>query len=425
MTKQQSARTRSRAVVVLPLIVSLTVVDAYPNRVLGQLPSNWHLTAHEPFKTCARNVPARTTLSLATVTGDRVRARTEAAFFQWPADSGQWIGLTQSGKNGWAQVTGFTDSRHVTVRITTAFEGSGLYGPGTWARWPFCYMSITAGKYGFNAGLGHQKDNTRLTLDFSLQQYSVDRCSLAHDSYYWGPETGDAGAGDANACNNNYWVGFCFGKIERQTKEEDEAYEWLDNFWQTSRSQPARALRPPVLVGWRVANPCNAKRDWIELPKNARDIPDASCYKGKGQPLVGLNGKALDVFRENQSEGAKVVLWDTTGGCNQKWRMVPGPQSPAKWGYEIRGFAGMCLGTPPGTRPRPGHEVKMYHCNTRYTYTQRWHHEHGQLRVRDPRTPRLCLAVNERASPMIAIVAKCASINPQVNPSQQWRFLSQ
>jgi hypothetical protein len=62
----------------------------------------------------------------------------------------------------------------------------------------------------------------------------------------------------------------------------------------------------------------------------------------------------------------------------------------------------------------------MWDCAGRYT--EKWHHEHGQLRVQDRRTPRLCLDVRDDRTPGDAIVAKCASIKPEVNPSQQWRF---
>jgi hypothetical protein len=423
MTNQQSFRLSSQTLVRLSFAAAVAVAPGggRPVRALAQLPSNRDQTAHEAFRTCARNAPATTRLTLDDTVGERVRARTERPFFTWPADTGQWIGLTQIW-TGWAIITGFTSATEVTVRITDGFPSRGPYAVWGWARWPFCYMSLTGGKYGFNTGVGHQRGSTNLVLAFPDQHYAVDSCSLAHDTYYWGPRSGDPGPGGDKACNNNYWVGFCYGKIQRRTREEDVAYHWLDSSWQAQLNLPPRALRPAVLLGWQVANPCTTKRDWIELPTNPGDIPAASCYDGPGAAIYGLGGRVLDVKGAEQWNGAKIILWNHNGGCNQKWRKVRGKENPAKWGYELRGFGGKCLGTRTGVRPGPGDLVEMQDCGSRYTYTQRWQYEHGQIRVRDPRPPRLCLDVNERESPMTVIVAKCASINPKRNPSQQWRF---
>lgn len=412
-------RTPTRgALALVSMVATFVLIGASPPpQAFGQLPSNWSLTSRESFRTCARNRPAPTALTLtsrAVATG--VRATTDANFFTWPADSGLSIAMTR--RAGKARITGYVDVRNVVVDVTEAFSLPATLRaePGTWSRLPLCYMSVTDSMYGFNMGERHPRHGgVNLVLGFDDQQYSADRCSLAHDNYYWGPTTGEGG------CNNNHWVQFCFAKVQARTKEEDEAVTLAKKIW----NAPLGIMPPPFLPGWQAKNSCSPRRDWIELPTNPRDIPAAAraCYGSEGRVLRGLRGRVLDVSGGDQRNGAKVILWSSRGACNQKWRMVRGTGDPTRYGYEIRGFGGKCLGTPTGSRPRPGHLVQMWDCNNRYT--QKWHHEHGQIRVQDRRTPRLCLDVDERTSPPTAIVAKCASINPTRNPSQQWRFAAQ
>jgi Ricin-type beta-trefoil lectin domain len=417
MTTQRFSRLSSRTLAHSSTAALLAAVCASgPVRAFAQVPSNRTFLTREPFSTCMRNSPARTSLTLSTRAKDTLRtarATTDQDFFG-PSDTGQWIGLTAAKANGWAQVKSFIDSRNVDVLITESFDlpATRRAAPGTWARWPFCYMTVTDEKYGFHFGVGHQKDGaTNLTLDFDDQQYSVDRCSLAHDKYYWG-----------DACNNDHWVAFCFTKVQVRTSEEEYAMWLAKKIWNEKRFGRNLGLGAPrILSMWEGQNGCSPKRAWIELPTNPRDIPGAAaaCYGKAGQVIYGLRGFALDVSGWNHENGAKAILWHPNGGCNQKWRVLKVSTDP-RYGFELRGLGGKCLGTPARIRPNPGQPVQMWDCNGRGR--QLWTYEHGQIRVLDKTKPRLCLDVPNDRTPGDVIVAKCASINKTTNPSQQWRL---
>jgi len=417
--------------------VAVVVGATHPVGAFAQnflLPTNNSLADQniEPFATCKRNSPATTTLTLSgTARGSVVTATTGDDYFL-DTDPGRIIGLTANGAKGkgLATIQEVIDPKRATVKITVAFASAGPHPRTTWARWPFCYLNLaqasTFGKYGFNTGGGHQKDNNTLSLVLDQgQQYSADRCSLAHDSYYWGPSTGDTHAATTDsACNNDHWVKFCYMKIVPRTQDEEMLLISRFVVLPGVVIGPIYNMGKAFLPAWDALNRCNPRRPWIELPANSNWIRSAAaaCYGTEGALIVGVNNLALDVKEWDSGNGASVLLWQIRNACNQRWRMVPGTGNTAQYGWEIRGLGGKCLGTPPGRRPRSGDLVQMWHCDARYT--QKWHHEHGQIRVQDRRPPRLCLDVNSDRAPTHVIVWKCASIKPSVNPGQQWRFVS-
>lgn len=68
------------------------------------------------------------------------------------------------------------------------------------AKYP-CYLALTDGKYGFNAGGGRGGHYDR-ALEWGTR-YSVDRCALAHDRSFWGNKLPRVGAGSKQRCSND------------------------------------------------------------------------------------------------------------------------------------------------------------------------------------------------------------------------------
>jgi len=74
-----------------------------------------------------------------------------------------------------------------------------------------------------------------------------------------------------------------------------------------------------------------------------------------GWPIrSAMNGKCLDVYRANPSNGALIVAWDCNGGANQRWY---------KSGSTIRSsLNGKCLDIY-NRNPNNGASVVVWDCN--------------------------------------------------------------
>lgn len=64
-------------------------------------------------------------------------------------------------------------------------------------------------------------------------------------------------------------------------------------------------------------------------------ILDVASARAAGGPLRGLDGKCLDVWESNSTDGTRIVLWPCNGGASQQWEL--------RSDGTIHGLAGKCL----------------------------------------------------------------------------------
>jgi hypothetical protein len=173
------------------------------------------------------------------------------------ADSDTRAGIRETIRSGEALVTAVPQAKMTMRDLCRALGPSNPTYP--------CYSEPkVAGKnmlYGFHTGAGHGKQLAKeysvaigtqryfLTLDEG-RQYSVDRCSLAHDSFYWSREDRDSKVNDYNFFR-------CIEKVVPGDSAESNAKALV-----LGGGVISNGLFPKPLGGWR------------ELPSNSADIPE-------------------------------------------------------------------------------------------------------------------------------------------------------
>ena len=91
---------------------------------------------------------------------------------------------------------------------------------------------------------------------------------------------------------------------------------------------------------------------------NDTPITLATCDGSPGQDwtvttsgTLQVNGKCLDIYRDEKTNHAPVELWTCTGGANQQWQATAGTL--------VNPVSGKCLEDPSTT---PGAQLEIYTC---------------------------------------------------------------
>jgi Ricin-type beta-trefoil lectin domain len=94
---------------------------------------------------------------------------------------------------------------------------------------------------------------------------------------------------------------------------------------------------------------------------NDTPITIASCDTSPGQDwtvtstgTLQVNGKCLDIYRDQTTSKAPVELWTCTGGANQQWRATA-------VGTLLNPVSGKCLDDPRYSTT-PGTQLELYTC---------------------------------------------------------------
>jgi DNA-binding beta-propeller fold protein YncE len=123
---------------------------------------------------------------------------------------------------------------------------------------------------------------------------------------------------------------------------------------------PATALvrTGPIVSGDRTGK-CAEGRD--DSAANDTPVVISDCDGSPGQNwtvqpdgTIQLNGKCLDVYRQEKTSKARVELWTCTGHANQQWQPSDGTL--------INPASGKCLDDP-GYRTASGTQLDIYACN--------------------------------------------------------------
>jgi hypothetical protein len=115
----------------------------------------------------------------------------------------------------------------------------------------------------------------------------------------------------------------------------------------------------PVVSGYR-ATLCVA--DSGDSTVNDTPITIASCdgspsqnWTVTGSGTLQVNGKCLDIYRDEKTNNAPVELWTCTGGANQQWRL-------SAVGALVNPVSGRCLDDPRFS-VTPGTQLDIFDCN--------------------------------------------------------------
>jgi YVTN family beta-propeller protein len=114
----------------------------------------------------------------------------------------------------------------------------------------------------------------------------------------------------------------------------------------------------PIVSGYR-ATLCVADRG--DSAANKTPVTIATCNGSPGQDwtvtgagTLQLNGKCLDIYRDEKTNKAPVELWTCTGGVNQQWHATAGTL--------VNPVSGKCLDDPRYSTT-PGTQLIIYTCN--------------------------------------------------------------
>ncbi len=107
----------------------------------------------------------------------------------------------------------------------------------------------------------------------------------------------------------------------------------------------------PIVSGYR---PALCVTDRYDSAANDTPITLATCDGSPGQDwtvttsgTLQVNGKCLDIYRDEKTNHAPVELWTCTGGANQQWQATVA-------GTLVNPISGKCLDDPRfSTSPRP------------------------------------------------------------------------
>ena len=121
----------------------------------------------------------------------------------------------------------------------------------------------------------------------------------------------------------------------------------------------------PIVSGYR-SSLCVTDRG--DSAANDTPVTIATCGSpGQDWTLTGsgtlqINGKCLDIYRDQKTNKAPVELWTCTGGANQQWLPTSGTL--------VNPVSGKCLDDPRFSTT-PGTQLDIYTCNG--GANQQWH----------------------------------------------------
>jgi hypothetical protein len=114
----------------------------------------------------------------------------------------------------------------------------------------------------------------------------------------------------------------------------------------------------PIVSGYR-ATLCVADRG--DSAANDTPVTIATCDASPSQNwtvttsgTLQINGKCLDIYRDEKTNKAPVELWTCTGGANQQWHSAAGRL--------VNPVSGKCLDDPRFSTT-PGTQLDIYTCN--------------------------------------------------------------
>jgi hypothetical protein len=114
----------------------------------------------------------------------------------------------------------------------------------------------------------------------------------------------------------------------------------------------------PIVSGYR-ATLCVADRG--DSAVNDTPVVIAGCDGSPGQDwtvtssgTLQVNGKCLDIYRDEKTNKAPVELWTCTGGANQQWQAIAGTL--------VNPVSDKCLDDPRWSTT-PGTQLEIYTCN--------------------------------------------------------------
>jgi YVTN family beta-propeller protein len=123
-------------------------------------------------------------------------------------------------------------------------------------------------------------------------------------------------------------------------------------------SPPPAGPAGPIVSGYR-ATLCVADRG--DSTVNDTPITIASCDGSPSQDWTvtnsgtpEINGRCLDIYRDEKTSKAPVELWTCTGGANQQWQATDGAL--------VNPVSGKCLDDPRFSTT-PGTQLELYTCN--------------------------------------------------------------
>ena len=138
----------------------------------------------------------------------------------------------------------------------------------------------------------------------------------------------------------------------------DTAYVANDGDNTVSVISAAGPVSGPIVSGYR-ASKCVA--DSGDSAANDTPVTIASCDASPGQDwtvtgsgTLQVNGKCLDIYRDQKKNKAPVELWTCTGGANQQWHATAGTL--------VNPVSGKCLDDP-RFNTTPGTQLEIYTCN--------------------------------------------------------------
>jgi hypothetical protein len=128
----------------------------------------------------------------------------------------------------------------------------------------------------------------------------------------------------------------------------------------------AQLVSGPIVSGYR-ATLCAA--DSGDSAANDTPVTIATCNSSPGQDwtvastgTLQINGKCLDIYRDEKTSKAPVELWTCTGRANQQWH-------PTAAGTLVNPVSGKCLDDPRYSTT-PGTQLDIYACTGRAN--QQW-----------------------------------------------------
>jgi len=131
---------------------------------------------------------------------------------------------------------------------------------------------------------------------------------------------------------------------------------------------PALAVTPaagPIVSGYHKTKCADdlgdsAKNDTPVVISDCNGSPEQN-WMVEADGTLQVNGKCMDIFRDQKVNKAKVELWTCTGGANQQWAAVSGTL--------VSPISGKCLDIPRFNTTN-GTQLEIYTCNG--GLNQRW-----------------------------------------------------
>jgi hypothetical protein len=136
------------------------------------------------------------------------------------------------------------------------------------------------------------------------------------------------------------------------TTEDDTSQTLIDRF--TLTAQPAG----PIVSGYR-ATKCVTDNDGSSANGTPVVLEDCNGttqqnWTASSDGTIRINGKCLDIYRDEKASKAPVELWTCTGAANQEWIPVKGTL--------VNPISGRCLDDPAFNITDSTH-LEIYNCN--------------------------------------------------------------